>query len=411
MKKFFALLILSLITFTVYSQSNDEAESVEIQPETETPKEADNCFQNADNLEQPSLNLDFTSDVLEEASNNYQDEEANVTLEPEEDELPDYIDLTLDGVLRQEVNDFRNMYLEPKWTAQLRATLENAIDYRLYVRNAIAEAGLPPELEYLPVVESNYRITAKSKSGALGLWQFMENSVKPFLTLNDYEDERLDPWKSTDAALKKLQDNYNAFGDWLIAIAAYNCGAGAMTRIIKKAGNNDFWYLAENNYLPKQTANYIPKLIAIADLAINNDYYDVDLPSHDEEFEVLYNEKNGIFDYLEVKKAYSLSQLATEMRIDASTLKKLNPAFTKGFTHPSHTSKIRLPLGMEETGKEALSKISPIEFPFKYKVESGDSLWSISRRYGVTVQQLCDINGIDEKAILKIGKIIYIPSK
>ena len=313
---------------------------------------------------------------------------------------------------KPQVEAFRKMYLSPKWSALLRAYLESAMEYRLYVRKAVADKELPEMLEYLPVVESNYKTNAKSRSGAIGMWQFMANSVWPFLTLNDFVDERLDPWKSTDAALRKLTDNYNIFNDWLLAIGAYNCGVGAMNRAIKKAGGvKDFWYLAEKGYLSKQTADYVPKLIAIADLAINSEYYGIDIPSHNEEFELLENEKNGNFDYVKVKKAYSLNQLAQEMRMDSATIRKLNPSYTMGMTHPSKESEIRLPLGMKQSAEDALATMTPVEFPIKYTVVAGDSLWSISRRYKTTVSAICELNGIKENAVLKIGKILYIPSK
>ncbi len=313
---------------------------------------------------------------------------------------------------KPQVEAFRKQYLSPKWSALLRGYLESAMEYRLYVRKAISDKGMPEMLEYLPVVESNYKTNAKSRSGAIGMWQFMANSVWPFLTLNDFVDERLDPWKSTDAALKKLTDNYNIFNDWLLALAAYNCGVGALNKAIKKAGGvKDFWYLAENGYLTKQTSDYVPKLIAITDLAINSKYYGIDIPDHNEEYELLEDEKNGNFDYLEVNKAYSLNQLAQEMRLDSATLKRLNPSYTMGMTHPSKPSQIRLPLGMKQSAQDALANMTPVEFPIKYKVVSGDSLWSISRKYKTTVQAICELNGIKENAILKIGKILYIPSK
>lgn len=313
---------------------------------------------------------------------------------------------------KPQVERFRKLYLSEKWSALLRGYLESAMEYRLYVRKAVADKDMPRLLEYLPVVESNYKTNAKSRSGAIGMWQFMANSVWPFLTLNDFVDERLDPWKSTDAALRKLTDNYNVFNDWLLAIGAYNCGVGAMNKAIKKAGGvKDFWYLAENGYLSKQTAEYVPKLIAIADLAINSEYYGINIPNHKEEFELLENEKNGNFDYITVKKAYSINQLAQEMRLDAAELKKLNPSFTMGMTHPSRESQIRLPLGMKESAEDALANLKPVEFPIKYTVVAGDSLWSISRKYKTTVQAICELNGIKENAILKIGKILYIPSK
>ena len=320
--------------------------------------------------------------------------------------------VTDEELAKSQVEAFRKQYLSPKWSVLLQSYLESAMEYRLYVRKAVADREMPEMLEYLPVVESNYKTNAKSRSGAIGMWQFMANSVWPFLTLNDFVDERLDPWKSTDAALKKLTDNYNIFNDWLLAIAAYNCGVGAMNKAIKKAGGvKDFWYLAENGYLTKQTSDYVPKLLAIADLAINSEYYGIDIPDHKEEYELLENEKNGNFDYVTVNKAYSLNQLAQEMRMDPATLKRLNPSYTMGMTHPSKQSEIRLPLGMKQSAEDALAGMTPVEFPIKYTVVAGDSLWSISRKYKTTVSAICELNGIKENAILKIGKILYIPSK
>ena len=340
-------------------------------------------------------------------------EEPPASLEDKEEKIPHQ---SLPGIpdeilQRPDVEKFRQQYLSEKWSKLLYQYLEDAMEYRLYVRKAIQEKEMPAILEYLPVVESNYKTNAKSRSGAIGMWQFMANSVWPFLTLNDFVDERLDPWKSTEGALKKLNDNYNYFQDWLLAIAAYNCGVGAMTKCLKKAQEKNYWYLVDHNLLPSQTAHYVPKLLAIADLAMNSKYYGIELPDHEQEFKELINERDGNFDYLEVNKAYSITQLAQEMRIDEDSLKHLNPSFILGMTHPTKKSQIRLPLGMKEPAQEAIKKLTPIEFPFKYTVVAGDSLWSISRRYGITVQAICDLNNIKENAILKIGKVLYIPKK
>ena len=319
--------------------------------------------------------------------------------------------VTEEMLARPEVEKFRRQYLNEKWLKHLYNVLESAMEYRLFVRKSVQDKNIPEILEYLPVVESNYKTSAKSKSGAIGMWQFMSNSVYPFLVLDDFVDERLDPWKSTEAALKKLTENYNYFNDWLIAIAAYNCGVGAMNKILRKAEKKDFWYLVDKKLLPQQTADYVPKLIAIADLAINSEYYQINLPNHNEEYEMLINEKNGNFDYIIVEKAYSLKQLASEMRMDYETLKKLNPSFVRGMTYPVKKSEIRLPLGMKKSAEDAIAKLIPIDFPFKYTVEKGDSLWSISRKYKVSIQSICDLNDIRENDILRIGKILYIPAK
>ena len=333
---------------------------------------------------------------------------------PAENKSQEHSDIPLVSVpdsSRPEVDSFRQQYMQPKWIKLLGEYLETALPYRLYVRKELKEKNLPFYLEYLPVVESNYNPRAKSRSGALGMWQFMENSVYPFLTLNEYVDERLDPWKSTDAALKKLRDNYNIFGDWNLAIGAYNCGAGAMAKALKKSSKKDYWHLCENNLLSRQTSDYVPKLLAIADLVENCEAYGVSLPKHHDEYELLEIEKQAAFDYITVEAAYSIKQLAQEMRIDSDELIRLNPSYIKGFTLPEGKSEIRLPLGMAQSAKDALSSIEPIDLPFKYTVKKGDSLWSISRTYGVSVKSLCEINDISENAILRIGKILYIPSK
>lgn len=368
-------------------------------------------------LEELEKEKGFTEDEdLEEEDKDLEElvtEEPPASLEDKEEKIPHQ---SLPGIpdeilQRPDVEKFRQQYLSEKWSKLLYQYLEDAMEYRLYVRKAIQEKEMPAILEYLPVVESNYKTNAKSRSGAIGMWQFMANSVWPFLTLNDFVDERLDPWKSTEGALKKLNDNYNYFQDWLLAIAAYNCGVGAMTKCLKKAQEKNYWYLVDHNLLPSQTAHYVPKLLAIADLAMNSKYYGIELPDHEQEFKELINERDGNFDYLEVNKAYSITQLAQEMRIDEDSLKHLNPSFILGMTHPTKKTQIRLPLGMKEPAQEAIKKLTPIEFPFKYTVVAGDSLWSISRRYGVTVQDICDLNNIKENAILKIGKVLYIPKK
>ena len=415
--KRFALLALFLCTSFVFAEADPRV------------KPCDVCEANSVKDDSLTEELSFTEEPLELSEEEVVEDEAFLELlktavlpelhsldsQEEEDTTPPHISISFvsdEELEKPQVEAFRKQYLSPKWSALLRGYLESAMEYRLYVRKAVQDAQMPEMLEYLPVVESNYKTNAKSRSGAIGMWQFMANSVWPFLTLNDFVDERLDPWKSTDAALKKLTDNYNVFNDWLLAIAAYNCGVGAMNKAIKKAGGvKDFWYLAENGYLTKQTSDYVPKLLAIADLAINSEYYGIDIPDHKEEFELLENEKNGNFDYVTVNKAYSLSQLAQEMRMDYSTLKLLNPSYTMGMTHPSKQSEIRLPLGMKQSAEDALANMTPVEFPIKYTVVAGDSLWSISRKYKTTVAAICELNGIKENAILKIGKILYIPSK
>ena len=415
LKKNCLLFILFFLFQFVFSEDTESKELTDEKPQqieledllTETNLDEETLKQEL--IEEAELNDDRKNNVNLSENENLNENEENSSQKIIQKIPLSFV--TEEMLARPEVEKFRRQYLNEKWLKHLYNVLESAMEYRLFVRKSVQDKNLPEILEYLPVVESNYKTSAKSKSGAIGMWQFMANSVYPFLILDDFVDERLDPWKSTEAALKKLTENYNYFNDWLIAIAAYNCGVGAMNKILRKAEKKDFWYLVDKKLLPQQTADYVPKLIAIADLAINSEYYQINLPNHNEEYEMLINEKNGNFDYIIVEKAYSLKQLASEMRMDYETLKKLNPSFVRGMTYPVKKSEIRLPLGMKKSAEDAIAKLIPIDFPFKYTVEKGDSLWSISRKYKVSIQSICDLNDIRENDILRIGKILYIPAK
>lgn len=310
----------------------------------------------------------------------------------------------------EEVLHWKEEFLKERRFKFLKKAVEEYPEYRIFVRKTVREMGLPAELEYLPVIESGYNIRAKSRSGAVGMWQFMANSVRPYLKLTEYLDERLDPWKSTVAGLKKLEYNYKLYGDWFLAIAAYNCGVGKMNKAIKKSGGQkDFWVLAKEGYIPRQTADYIPELLAVAEICLNPKKFEVELAYYREEYEALKSQEDT-YDFVSVKKPYMFSAIANAIELEEAELKKLNPSFTKNFTQPFGESVLRLPKGKEDAFYAALPNLKEVEIPFKYKVVKGDSLWSISRRYGVSVKLLCDTNGIKENAILKINQILYIPA-
>lgn len=268
----------------------------------------------------------------------------------------EYKSLGFPGINKKQVKTLRKKYLttHKNWLYNI---LDEAEPYRIYVRNKIAERKMPRILEYLPVVESNYNPDAVSKSGATGMWQFMLNSVEPFLVVNEYIDERLDPWKSTEAALSKLSDNYKMFGDWLLAITAYNCGAGALKRAIEKAGSSDFWYLCENKYLSEQASGYVPKLIAVADVAENALYYGIKMPTARDWKGETIDMRAGMFDYVSVKRSVQISDLAKELRIDEEELLSLNSSLVKKITPPDTEFKIRFPEGMKESAERALDEM------------------------------------------------------
>lgn len=290
-------------------------------------------------------------------------------------------------------------------------TLDNGELYRLYIRQELKKRHMPAALEYLPVVESEYKPFATSRSGARGLWQFMENSIEPFMKKNEWLDERLDPWLSTDAALSKLQDNYRMFGDWPIAIAAYNCGAGAMKRILAKSPQKSFWYIAEKGLLRDQSVQYVPKFLAISELSEKGAEYGIQLP------EITKSTRFAEFDYVTVKSKITLERLASELRMDYTTLRMLNCALTHECTPPDTSYRIRLPLGMEQAATIALHSITAqkaaaaTEKIIMHTVIKGETLYFLSRLYGCSVDDICEANGMKKSDVLSIGKTLYIPVK
>lgn len=186
----------------------------------------------------------------------------------------------------------------------------------------LAEAGLPESLKYLPIIESTLNPKARSRVGALGLWQFMPATGREYgLKIGRYVDERVDPIKSSRAAAQYLTKEYKRFGDWALVLAAYNSGSGRVSRAIKRARTKDYWRL--QRYLPSETRNYVPRFIAATYLVEFFDKHDLqpDYPSLDLQL----TETIEIYDYC------SFFRIAELTGIPLDIIEKLNPAYEQGF--------------------------------------------------------------------------------
>ncbi|MEM1323675.1 MAG: lytic transglycosylase domain-containing protein [Bacteroidota bacterium] len=189
----------------------------------------------------------------------------------------------------------------------------------------LQEKGLPEELKYLAVIESGLDPTAVSKVGAAGLWQFMPKTGRKYgLVIDDYRDERFDIHKSTVAAVDYLDYLYNRFDDWTLAIAAYNCGPGRVSKEIRKAGTRDFWKLKKK--LPKETQRYVQKFLAVNYVMSYYLFYDLhpDYPDYNLQLTAL----------TKVYKRRSFKQLALETGVDVEIIRRLNPAYKKELVPP-----------------------------------------------------------------------------
>jgi len=195
--------------------------------------------------------------------------------------------------------------------------------YASTIENSIYSRNLPDILKYIPIIESELKPNARSRSGALGMWQFMKGTAKNYgLVINSTVDERMDSERSTEAALDYLTYLYNRFGDWTLAIAAYNCGPGNMNKAIKKSGGSRDFYVV-SKYLKKETQNYIPKLIAAKYLMNYYHVYDI-VPDYSEE---LYFSTSAT----KVHNKIALNEIASALDLEIEILQKMNAHFKKTY--------------------------------------------------------------------------------
>ena len=327
--------------------------------------------------------------------------------DPEPDESIKKIDLGLTGLDNELTQKYINDFLTLEGKKLLVKCLENSEPYRPYIIQKLKENEVPLYLQYLPIVESNYKVTARSRSGATGMWQFMENSMAPLLKKSKWHDDRRDPWKSTDAAILKLKLNYSMFNDWYLAVVAYNCGAGALQRIMKENPGLDFWGLWDAGVLKGEAMHYIPKLIAVTEVIENADYYG--LPEVKKAAALIDGKEVEEFDYLNTKAMLTFAQLSQASGVSVAKIKELNPALLSDCTPLGASYDLRLPKGKSVGVADKLKKKGLALDSTVHNVEKGENLWKISRKYGVTVEDLCRANGIQENAILSIGTKLVVP--
>lgn len=273
-----------------------------------------------------------------------------------------YNEVFEEGVSKTEVHAILDNYTGKISRTNTIRILEDSVHYRAYVRKRLAELNMPACLEYLPIIESDYKPTAKPPKGtSMGIWQFMPNSVHPYMELSEYVDERRDPWISTEGALHKLNANFEAFGDWLLALAAYNCGAGAVRRALKQAETKNYTGLCEQDLIPDHAKVYVKRFLALCEMIMNAEN------NGDEELSnanYLFNIEDSDyffysdFDYISVTHSISLSVLAMELRIDYETLRYLNLSLIKDCTPPGREYILRVPSGMGLSGAEAVLRLS-----------------------------------------------------
>ncbi len=307
--------------------------------------------------------------------------------------MNDHVQKEIDLFTKSRVQTFfKNSYQRAGW-------------YRPFILEELRKAGLPEELSWLPLIESGFKTHALSSARALGLWQFIASTGHKFgLKRTLYVDERLDPYKSTHAAISYLKELHEIFGDWLTVLAAYNCGEGRVLRTIRNQNVSyldDFWDLYQR--LPNETARYVPKFIATLHIIQNPEQYGLaDIAADDPiRFEI----------QMISKQAY-LKDIAEVMGLSEKDLVALNPELRYKLLPPGEYP-LRIPVGTRETLLAGIDEISEYTQTHPglafHRVRPGETLSTIARRYNTNVDTIARYNNIYQKNYITAGKILKIP--
>jgi membrane-bound lytic murein transglycosylase D len=305
------------------------------------------------------------------------------------------------------VNDIVVSYLNFFQTPRGRAIVENGLrrkgKYNDMIARVLREEGVPQDLIYLAQAESAFQPLALSRAGARGIWQFVQWRGNEYgLKRTWWVDERMDPEKATRAAAQHLRDLYGLFGDWYLAIAAYNCGPGNVSKGVERTGYADFWELYKRNVLPRETKNYVPIILALTLIAKDAAHYGISVdPEQPVETDVV---KPG--------RAIDLRLVAETIDVDVETLRTLNPSLLRLATPDDSDFVLHLPKGTASTFSAEIADIPADKWVSwrRHRVEAGETLTSIAKKYRVTPAAIAEANNLESGTQLELGEKLIIPA-
>jgi membrane-bound lytic murein transglycosylase D len=268
------------------------------------------------------------------------------------------------------------------------------------IRRVLKEEGVPQDLIYLAQAESGFHELALSRAGARGMWQFISSRASGYgLARNWWIDERLDPEKSTRAAAHHLHDLYNQFGDWYLAMAAYNSGPGNVQQAVRRTGYADFWELYNRNVLPRETKNYVPIIVAVAIMAKNKAQYGL---------EGIVPDPPAAFDSVKISYPVDLRLVAECVDVPVANLQDLNPSLLRTTTPKDTNFDLHLPVGSKERYQTAIATIpEDMRVWWRYhRLAPGETLASLSRTYRTPVASIVEANGLGSDEVEPDAKLI-----
>jgi membrane-bound lytic murein transglycosylase D len=305
--------------------------------------------------------------------------------------------------VNDEVLSFLNFFQTPRGRAIVETGLRRSGRYREMIARVLHEEGVPQDLIYLAQAESAFQPLALSRAGARGIWQFVAyRGMEYGLRHTWWIDERQDPEKATRAAAQHLRDLYGQFGDWYLAMAAYNCGPGNVQKGIERTGYADFWELYKRNVLPRETRNYVPIILALTLIAKDAAHYGISADS----------EQPVPTDIVKPGRAIDLRLVAETIDVDVETLRGLNPALLRLATPDDASFELHLPVGSAERFSAEIADIPPDKWVSwrRHRIEAGETLTSIAKKYRVTAAAISDANNLDRHAALDVGEKLIIPA-
>ncbi len=282
-----------------------------------------------------------------------------------------------------------------QWFSQ---ALSRGLPHLPRIREILAEAGIPQDLAYVPIVESAFNPSALSRAKAKGLWQFIPSTGRQYGLKQDFfVDERSNMEKATLAAAQYLKRLYAIFGDWNLALAGYNAGEGRVRRAIKKAQTNDFWALAKTRSFRAETKNYVPLIHAAIVIAKSPESYGIDVSP----------EAFSVADTVRVKGSYSLAAVARCASADPAEIRQLNPDLRRGMT-PSSAFDLKVPGGSGDQVTTCLAGVRAMDLT-RHVIRRGDTLSGIASMFGVPSSEIARANGMTLKSTLRPGTELAIP--
>ncbi len=296
------------------------------------------------------------------------------------------IQFDLDVKDNEEVQMFLQYFSMDK-RGSMEKWLQRAEPHLPYVRAVLASYNLPPDLIVLPFIESGYSTMAYSPVGAGGMWQFMPYTGRRFgLTVDWWVDERRDPYKSTVAAAKYLTKLYQMFGDWHLALAAYNAGEGKISRVMAASGQCDFFDIAKDpRLLKEETRHYVPKFLAVLKIFQNLDTLG---------FKKINWQAGPNLKEIGAPGGTDLAALAQTCGMSWEQFREYNPGFRRQVSPPDMTVNVYVPVAKEQIALAYLK--NPGNYPSggvqTITAESGDSWWNLARRAGMPVAELRQLN-------------------